>query len=117
MTVSLRGTREVHQTHQVFRLTGMLDAFSEPNIRKVLQQAVETGPKQIILDLSKIEFIDSSGLGVLVQTAKQLQAMQGQLHIVTNPRVTQAVKLVRLEQFLSLQPSLEAALAAVGATS
>jgi anti-anti-sigma factor len=117
LTVSLRGTREVKETYQVFRLNGMLDAFSEPNIRKVLQQAVETGPKQVILDLSKIEFIDSSGLGVLVQTAKQLQAMQGQLQIVTNPRVTQAVKLVRLEQFLSLQPSLEAALAAIGITS
>lgn len=113
MTVSLRGTKEVAATHQIFRLSGMLDAFSEQSIRKVLQQAVETGPKQIILDLSKIEFIDSSGLGILVQTAKQLQANQGHLQIVTNPRVTQAVKLVRLEQFLSLQPSLDAALAAI----
>jgi anti-anti-sigma factor len=117
LTVSLRGTREVTPTYQVFRLAGMLDAFSEQNIRKVLQQAVETGPNQVILDLSKIEFIDSSGLGILVQTAKQLQANQGHLQVVTNPRVTQAVKLVRLEQFLSLQPSLEAALAALPSTS
>ncbi|WP_084112000.1 STAS domain-containing protein [Gloeomargarita lithophora] len=117
MTVSLRGTREVAATHQVFRLNGMLDAFSEQNIRKVLQQAVETGPKQVILDLSKIEFIDSSGLGILVQTAKQLQASQGHLQVVTNPRVTQAVKLVRLDQFLSLQPSLDVALAAVSGTN
>ncbi|MEN9208525.1 MAG: STAS domain-containing protein [Gloeomargarita sp. GMQP_bins_120] len=113
MTVSLRGTRDVQPTHQIFRLSGMLDAFSEQHIRKALQQAIETGPKQIIMDLSKIEFIDSSGLGVLVQTAKQLQAAGGNLYIVTNPRVTQAVKLVRLDQFLSLHPSLEAALAAV----
>lgn len=113
MTVSLRGTREVKETYQVFRLSGMLDAFSEQSIRKVLQQAIETAPKQVVLDLSKIEFIDSSGLGVLVQTAKQLQAAGGSLQIVTNPRVTQAVKLVRLDQFLSLHPSLEAALAAI----
>ena len=113
LTVSLRGTREVTPTHQIFRLNGMLDAFSEQSIRKALQQAVEAGPKQVVLDLSKIEFIDSSGLGVLVQTAKQLQAAGGSLQIVTNPRVTQAVKLVRLEQFLSLHPSLDAALAAI----
>lgn len=64
----------------------------------------------MILDLSKIDFIDSSGLGVLVQLAKKVQTSGGKLQIVTNPRVTQTVKLVRLEQFLALQPSVEVAL-------
>ncbi len=54
--------------------------------------------------------MDSSGLGALVQLVKQVQASQGTLQIVTNPRVTQTVKLVRLEQFLSLQSSVEVAL-------
>jgi anti-anti-sigma regulatory factor len=49
-------------------------------------------------------------LGALVQLVKKAQTEGGTLQIVTNPRVTQTVKLVRLEKFLSLQPSVEAAL-------
>jgi anti-anti-sigma regulatory factor len=49
-------------------------------------------------------------LGALVQLAKQAQNNEGTLQIVTNARVTQTVKLVRLEKFLALQTSVDAAL-------
>ena len=88
----------------------MLDAFSEPTFRKVISKFIDEGPKQVILDLSQIDFIDSSGLGALVQLTKQAQNVGGTSQIVTNARVTQTVKLVRLEQFLSLRLSVEAAL-------
>ena len=88
----------------------MLDAFSEPTFRKVIGKCIEEGSKHIILDLSQIDFVDSSGLGALVQLAKQAQTAGGTSQIVTNARVTQTVKLVRLEQFLSLRPTVAAAL-------
>lgn len=75
-----------------------------------MTKCIEEGPKHIILDLSKIDFVDSSGLGALVQLVKKAQSFEGTLQIVTNPRVTQTVKLVRLEQFLSLQTSVETAI-------
>lgn len=110
MTVSLRGTREVKDNYQIIRLTGLLDAFSEPTVRKVIGACIDEGPSHIILVLSQIDFIDSSGLGALVQLVKQAQTAGGSLQLISNPRVTQTVKLVRLEKFLSLQPTLEAAL-------
>lgn len=110
LTVSLRGTRETRDNCQLFRLAGLLDAFSEPTFRKVLDKYVEEGPFNIILDLSQIDFIDSSGIGALVQIAKKIQNSGGSLQLITNPRVMQTVKMVRLEQFFKLQPSVEAAL-------
>ena len=110
LTVSLRGTRDVRDNCQIFRLAGLLDAFSEPTFRKVLEKYVEAEPQNVILDLSKIDFIDSSGLGALVQIAKKAQTSGGTFQVVTNPRVTQTVKLVRLEKFLSLQNTLDEAL-------
>jgi anti-anti-sigma factor len=110
LTVSLRGTREVRENCQLFRLAGLLDAFSEPTFRKVMEKYAEESPHNIILDLSQIDFIDSSGLGALVQIAKKAQTAGGTLQIVTNARVTQTVKLVRLEKFLALQPSVDVAL-------
>jgi anti-anti-sigma factor len=88
----------------------LLDAFSEATFRKVVSKNIDEGPTNIVLDLSKIDFVDSSGLGALVQLVKKAQSAGGTLQIVTNPRVTQTVKLVRLEKFLSLQPSVEEAL-------
>ncbi|MBW4494736.1 MAG: STAS domain-containing protein [Oscillatoria princeps RMCB-10] len=110
LTVSLRGTRETRDNYQLFRLTGLLDAFSEATFRRVLSKCIEEGPKHIVLDLSQIDFVDSSGLGALVQLVKKAQTEQGTLQIVTNARVTQTVKLVRLEKFLSLQNSVEDAI-------
>jgi len=110
LTVSLRGTRETRDNCQLLRLAGLLDAFSEPTFRKVLDKCVEEGPFNIILDLSQIDFIDSSGIGALVQIAKKIQNSGGSLQLITNPRVMQTVKMVRLEQFFKLQPSVEAAL-------
>ena len=109
LTVSLRGTREVRNNYQLFRLTGLLDAFSEATFRKVLTKCIDESPKHVILDLSKIDFVDSSGLGALVQLVKKAQSLDGTLQIVSNPRVTQTVKLVRLEKFLSLQPTVDEA--------
>ncbi len=108
--MSLRGNRDVKENYQLFRLTGLLDAFSEPDFRKVISKCLDDGPTNIILDLSAIDFIDSSGLGVLVQMAKKTQGLGGKLQIISNPRVTQTVKLVKLEQFLSLQTSVEVAI-------
>jgi anti-anti-sigma factor len=89
-----------------------LDAFSEPTFQKVIGKCIDDGPPNIILDLSKIDFVDSSGLGALVKLAKKTQSLEGggSLQVVANARVTQTVKLVRLENFLSLQTSVDAAL-------
>jgi anti-anti-sigma factor len=115
LTVSLRGTREQKDTCQVFRLTGLLDAFSEPTFQKVVGKFIEDGPPHIILDLSKIDFVDSSGLGALVKLVKKTQSVEGTLQVVANARVMQTVKLVRLEKFLSIQASVDDALTNVPA--
>ncbi|EDZ96730.1 anti-sigma-factor antagonist [Limnospira maxima CS-328] len=78
-----------------------------------MSKCIDNGPKHIVLDLSQIDFVDSSGLGALVQLVKKAQTNGGTLQIVSNPRVTQTVKLVRLEKFLSLQQTVEDAVAAV----
>jgi anti-anti-sigma regulatory factor len=52
-----------------------------------------------------------------VQLVKKTTGEGGTVQLVTNPRVTQTVKLVRLEKFLSLQPSVEEAIANLDAAA
>ena len=63
-----------------------------------------------VIDLTKIDFLDSSGLGALVQTAKECKKSKLGFSVVGNSRVAQTIKLVRLGDFLNLKSSLEDAL-------
>tara|TARA_Y100000991_G_C21921932_1_gene326902 strand:- start:689 stop:913 length:225 start_codon:yes stop_codon:yes gene_type:complete len=63
-----------------------------------------------VIDLSKIDFLDSSGLGALVQTSKECKTLKLDFSVVGNSRVAQTIKLVRLADFLNLKSTLEEAL-------
>ena len=63
-----------------------------------------------VIDLTKIDFLDSSGLGALVQTAKECKKLKLGFSVVGNSRVAQTIKLVRLGDFLNLKSSLDDAL-------
>jgi len=92
-----------------------LDAYSERQFRDFIGDNAPSGLTPLVIDLSKIDFIDSSGLGALVQLAKQWNEGKRRFLIVGNSRVVQTVKLVRLEAFLNLQPDLPTALGHIAA--
>ncbi len=75
-----------------------------------MNDVLSTNTSSMVIDLSKVDFLDSSGLGALVQTAKQCNKEKRSFQIVGNARVVQTVKLVRLEEFLHLAPDLSSAL-------
>ncbi|NDG74486.1 MAG: STAS domain-containing protein [Synechococcaceae bacterium WB8_1B_136] len=115
MTVSLRGGYEQQESCLLFRFTGQLDAYSEKQFLSFIADHRTSTPQPLLIDLSRIDFIDSSGLGALVQLAKQCNEQKLQFLVVGNPRVVQTVKLVRLEEYLHLQPDLDTALDAIAA--
>ena len=113
LTVSLRGGFEPQDQCLLFHFTGQLDAYSERQFRDFIAQH-QSSSKQaklpLVLDLTHIDFLDSSGLGALVQVAKQCTDSKQRFLVVGNSRVVQTIKLVRLESFLNLQPDLATAL-------
>ncbi|QEY33342.1 anti-sigma factor antagonist [Synechococcus sp. RSCCF101] len=94
----------------VFHFTGQLDAYSEKQFLDFVREGLEGESSPVIVDLSKIDFIDSSGLGSLVQVARQCSEAGVRFLVVGNARVVQTVKLVRLESFLHLKDDLASAL-------
>ena len=112
LTVSLRGGFEQQAKCQLFRFTGQLDTYSDKQFVEFLG-AHRQDRKPLLIDLTHIDFIDSSGLGALVQLAKHCQDEKQPFVVVGNARVKQTVKLVRLEEFLHLQPDLDTALGTI----
>ena len=110
LTVSLRGGFEQKDGCLVFHFTGQLDAYSEKQFMEYVADVLKANKLPAVLDLSKIDFLDSSGLGALVQLAKQCTDSKRSFLLVGNTRVSQTVKLVRLEEFLHLVEDLSTAL-------
>ena len=88
---------------------GQLDAFSEKQFKTFVTNNFKNN-LPLVIDLSKIDFLDSSGLGALVQTAKECKKLKLGFSVVGNSRVAQTIKLVRLGDFLNLRSSIEDAL-------
>ena len=93
----------------VFTFKGQLDAFSEKQFKTFVTNNLKND-LPLVIDLTKIDFLDSSGLGALVQTAKECKKMKLGFSVVGNNRVAQTIKLVRLGDFLNLKSSLDEAL-------
>ena len=94
----------------IFTFTGQLDAFSEKQFKNFVTSNLEKDPMPFVIDLTKIDFLDSSGLGALVQTAKECKKLKLDFSLIGNSRVVQTIKLVRLGDFLNLESNLEDAL-------
>ena len=115
LTVSLRGGFEKRKGCLVFYFTGQLDAYSEKQFKTFLTDVLQSNELPVVIDLSKIDFLDSSGLGAMVQTAKLCNKSKRSFLVVGNARVKQTIKLVRLEEYLHLVPDLNTALSQLAA--
>ena len=109
LTVSLRGNIDLRTNIIVFTFKGQLDAFSEKQFKSFVTNN-QKNELPFVIDLTKIDFLDSSGLGALVQTAKECKKLKLGFSVVGNSRVAQTIKLVRLGEFLNLKSSLEDAI-------
>ena len=109
LTVSLRGNIDLRSNIIVFTFKGQLDAFSEKQFKTFVTNNIKN-EIPLVIDLTKIDFLDSSGLGALVQTSKECKKLKLGFSVVGNSRVAQTIKLVRLGDFLNLKSTLDDAL-------
>jgi anti-sigma B factor antagonist len=102
----------------VVRVTGELDLDSAPELRAGLRQAVDDGGDTIVLDLAGVPFIDSSGLGTIVLTYRELQARSGRLCLAAvQPFVLKVFALTSVDTLVSIYDSVEAAEDALAAAA
>lgn len=66
---------------QIVTIRGGLDMNDSTQFESHLEAMVENGSRKILVDLTELEFITSSGLRVLLATAKRLQALDGEISV------------------------------------
>jgi len=88
-----------------------LDAHNSPELKEILLSRLEAGAKRLVLNLSDVHFIDSSGLGALLSGYKNANLRQGSLVLVgLQSRVQSMFELTRLHRVFEIYPTLTEAL-------
>lgn len=88
-----------------------IDAAMAIQFKEDMRTETENGPDHVILDLSAVEFIDSSGLGAIVAAMKQLDDHRKLDLAGLTPTVEKVFRLTRMDTVFQLYPSLGAAMA------
>lgn len=88
-----------------------IDAAVAIRFKEDMRAETETGPDRVILDLSRVSFIDSSGLGAIVAAMKQLDDHRRLEIAGLSPMVDKVFRLTRMDTVFRLHPTLDDAFA------
>ena len=95
----------------VLAVDGDVDIYAGPRFKELFLEAIAQGTRHVIVDLTKVTFLDSTGLGVLVSGAKR--APKGSLALVCpNEAMMHVFDLVGLDRIFTVFASRAAAIAA-----
>lgn len=101
-----------HAPFTVLAVKGEVDVYTAPRLREKLVELVSLGQHQIVVDLQGVDFLDSTGLGVLVGGLKRLRSHDGDLTLVcTQPRILKVFEITGLTKVFSIHDSVAAAVA------
>src|SRR4051794_3422798 len=96
----------------VLSLEGEIDLHVSPRIASSLGAMLEQKPKQIVVDLSKVTYIDSSGLAVLIEAMQNMEAYGGHFALAgLQENVRPIFEIARLDQVFDIYADVDEALA------
>jgi len=101
-------------THWMLTLKGDLDYGECSSFRMSIDKILKNAPSAAIVDLSGLEYLDSSGLGLLLSLSKEYGAQGGRLVLVTNETVDNILALTRLNGIFSTTATVQDARAVLG---
>ncbi len=95
----------------VIAVGGEIDVYTAPQLRELVVGLVDEGQVQLICDLSEVQFLDSTGLGVLVGALNRVRAHEGTLSlVVTEERILKVFEITGLRKVFPIHATVDAAL-------
>jgi anti-sigma B factor antagonist len=99
----------------VAQLTGELDIAGAPHVGERISEAVSTSARGLVVDMSTLEFIDSSGVAMLFGLVRRLSSRRQELRVVApkGKPVARVLEIVEFERVAPICPDVERALEAI----
>ena len=97
---------------EIVDVEGEIDVYTAPRLRELLIDLVNNGHYQLIVNMEKVEFLDSTGLGVLVGGLKRVRAHDGSLDLVcTQERILKIFRITGLTKVFGIHDTVDQAIA------
>jgi anti-sigma B factor antagonist len=110
--VDLQVSTREESGRTVVAATGEVDVYTAPTLDEELTRLTDAGASSLVIDLSGVEFLDSTGLSVIVKALEAVRVRSGRLDVVVAAeRVAKVFRITGLDEMVSLHDSLDAALA------
>jgi anti-sigma B factor antagonist len=111
--VDLSLTTRADGDRTIVEVGGEIDVYTAPKLREQLVDLVNSGQYHLIVDMQRVEFLDSTGLGVLVGGLKRVRAHDGSLRLVcTQERILKIFRITGLTKVFPIHDSVANAVSA-----
>ncbi len=102
-----------HGNQTIVTLRGELDLATQGTFRAQVIDLIVSGANHLVIDLSALDFLDSTGLGALIGIRRRTHALQGSMVLVCPTHaVLELFAIAGLEKVFDIRPTLDAALEA-----
>ena len=99
---------------EVADVGGEIDIYTAPRLRELLIDLVSKNNYQLVVNMDKVEFVDSTGLGVLVGGLKRVRTHDGSLDLVcTRGRILKIFRITGLTKVFGIYQTVDQAIAAM----
>jgi anti-sigma B factor antagonist len=100
----------------IVEVGGEIDVYTAPKLREALIELVQSGTYHIVVDMEEVDFLDSTGLGVLVGGLKRVRSHDGSMTLVcTQERLLKIFRITGLTRVFEIHPDVDSAVAAKSA--
>jgi anti-sigma B factor antagonist len=108
-------SRTPNATTSILEIEGEVDVYTSPQLKQDIVKLAEGGVKHVIINLSKVEYLDSTGLGVLIGGLKRLRESDGNLVLVgPGMRILRIFEITGLDKIFDIFSTEEEAAAKEG---
>ncbi len=98
----------------VIELEGEVDVYTAPQLKQQMITLLESGTKQMVVDLTKVDYFDSTALGVLIGGLKRIRERDGNLSLICpNPRIRRVFEITGLDKIFDIYSSADEAKAGI----
>jgi anti-sigma B factor antagonist len=95
-------TRE-NQGLPVIAVKGEIDVYTVPMFKRAISEAIDKGSRHLLIDLTHVTYMDSSGFGTLLGATKRLRSSGGSLSLIgPNEVIARMLKITRLDTIFAI---------------
>lgn len=89
--------------HILFELEGSLDIYTSLDLKAALEDHVKSEGPDVVIDMSKLTYIDSSGIGILIKALNYVQGLNGKLCVSNlKPAIEKVFKVSGLTSYFEI---------------